>query len=322
MTIGENLTRFHGLAVVDYDFATGIADPQGTAYRLTLGEEDSLLDALEGVDDDADDAEQYRQVIERLAADPQAAALRALVIGEWVEPFEMDADPILEALVANAALFPALEALFVGDLTYEQCEMSWLQTVDDYGPLLRAFPRLARLGFRGDGPGLGNGIQHEGLRALTVQSGGLPARLVGQVCAAQLPNLEELELWIGTGNYGCTTSVETLTPLLSGKLFPRLRRLGLKNAHNADDLARAVASAPLLERLESLDLSLGTLGDAGAEALLASPGVAKLQRLDVSRHYCSPEVIERLQALEGVEVTAADGQGPAGAEDRYVMVGE
>lgn len=326
MTINANLTTFHGLPVVDFSFKTGLADPTGTAYRLELGEEGeterpSLLGALEGVDDDADDLEQYGLVVERLAADPNASQLRALVIGEWIEPWEMDADPILDALIAHKNRFPKLEAVFVGDMSYDQCDVSMMQAPEKLADLLGAFPALRRLACRGaDGPTLRAGLAHDGLVALTVQSGGLSHTTVDRVCGARLPHLEELELWIGTANYGRTVEVATITPLLSGKLFPKLRRLGLMNAEIADDLAHAVASSPLLNQLEELDLSYGTLSDAGAEALLAAPGVATLKRLDLTHHYCSPAMVERLEALPA-EVTADDAQ-TGGDDDRYVMVGE
>jgi hypothetical protein len=76
----------------------------------------------------------------------------------------------------------------------------------------------------------------------------------------------------------------------------------LRNAENADALAAAIATAPILSRLKKLDLSLGTLSDTGAEALLASPAVAQLEDLDVRKSYISPEIIKRFHALVPVIV--------------------
>ncbi len=44
-----------------------------------------------------------------------------------------------------------------------------------------------------------------------------------------------------------------------------------------DDIAQAIAHAPILDRLEVLDLSQGIISDVGAEALLASPKVNKVE---------------------------------------------
>ena len=93
----------------------------------------------------------------------------------------------------------------------------------------------------------------------------------------------------------------------------------------ADEVATAVAKAPVLERIEVLDLSLGTLGDVGGEALLNSPLVTKLKRLDLSHHYLSEAVQQRLAALP-VEEIMEDEQTPDdwgdGELHRYVAVSE
>ena len=43
--------------------------------------------------------------------------------------------------MALADRLPALEALFLGDITFEQQEISWIQQ-SDISPLFLAFPRL------------------------------------------------------------------------------------------------------------------------------------------------------------------------------------
>jgi hypothetical protein len=82
-----------------------------------------------------------------------------------------------------------------------------------------------------------------------------------------------------------------------------------------------VATAPVLDHVRVLDLSLGTLGDVGAAALLASPAVARLQKLDIHHHYCSDEMVARLQGL-GIEVDASEQEREEDEDDRYVAVGE
>src|SRR5262249_2977768 len=124
-------------------------------------------------------------------------------------------------------------------------------------------------------------IQHDHLKELVVQAGGLPPSVIHEVGAAKLPNLEHLELWLGEPNYGGDATAEDIAPLLKPNVFPKLRYLGLKNSEIQDEIAGVIAMAPVLNQLEVLDLSMGTLSDAGAKALLGSPAIKKLKKLDL-----------------------------------------
>jgi hypothetical protein len=245
------------------------------------------------------------------------------VVGAW--SFEMDTDSshVVEALVSASDELPNLEALFVGDIVSEECEISWI-VQSDVTPLLNAFPGLTYLCVRG-GNGLElSGLRHDGLTSLVVESGGLGGRVVRDVAAARLPALEHLELWLGMPHYGGTATVDDLAPLLAGENFPALTYLGLRDSEIADQIAEAVADAPILERIRVLDLSLGTLGDAGAAALLSSPAVARLEKLDLHHHFCSDEMVQKLRQ-SGIRVDASDQLATeryGGDEWRYVAVGE
>jgi hypothetical protein len=146
---------------------------------------------------------------------------------------------------------------------------------------------------------------------------------VQQVAAAELPALEYLEIWLGPEEYAQKKPMSDLAPILSGERFPKLRYLGLRDSDAADEVATAVAKAPILGRLETLDLSLGTIGDQGVEALLASPALAKLQTLDIRNHYASKAVIKQLKALPiKVMECPPDNVDEGEPGERYVTVGE
>jgi len=153
----------------------------------------------------------------------------------------------------------------------------------------------------------------------------MDASIVQGLGRADLPNLEHLELWLGTADYGATVSIDDLQPILGGALFPRLRYLGLRNCEIADEVARAVANAPVVEKIKVLDLSLGILTDEGAQVLAQSTSIEKLEKLDIHFHYCSDEAVKNLrQAISG-ELDASDAQQPEeddGEVYRYVAVGE
>ena len=165
-------------------------------------------------------------------------------------------------------------------------------------------------------------LGHPRLKSFAIESGGLPTELLDEVWAADLPNLEHLELWLGDGNYGGIGNNLPLEPLFDGTRFPKLKYLGLRNSDIADLVAAGIAASPLLARLTILDLSLGNLGDEGAEALIASPDTRKLQKLDLHYHYLSDDVAARLNGL-GIEVDLSDPKdSETDPDDRYITVAE
>lgn len=165
------------------------------------------------------------------------------------------------------------------------------------------------------------------MKKLRFESGGLPSSVVRAVGASELPALEHLELWLGVTEYGGEATVDDLAPLLSGAAFPALRHLGLQNSEIQDEIAAAVASAPVVAQLESLSLAMGTLSDAGAEALLSGQPLTHLTSLDLHHHYISDALVERLGNLLGSdrvnsEIDEVEYWDPEEDDERYVAVSE
>jgi hypothetical protein len=333
--IAEHLTHFAGRPVVQWDAETGIQDPGGTLYRITLtyeeieGPQPGWLQRVASLfTRPAGRPSGHRHVtwpdkLARFLEDPAAAQVPGLVVGAWgpVYEGEQDAGVVVRALVSARDRLPGVKAFFIGDIISEECEISWIEQ-SNLSPLFAAYPDLEHLGVRG-GNGLRLGtLPLPRLQTLVLQSGGLPGEVVRQVAAADLPELTHLELWLGTDDYGGDSTLKDLAPILSGDRFPRLRYLGLRDSQDADLVAEAVARAPVTDRIHVLDLSLGTLGDEGAAALLESPAVAQLQKLDIHHHYCSEGMVRRLMQL-GIEVDASDAQKADRRDgDRYVAVSE
>ena len=187
-------------------------------------------------------------------------------------------------------------------------------------PLLEAFPKLQILRARG-GEGLVlSELKHGALRALALETGGMNASVVRSVLNGHLPELEYLELWLGTEEYGGTCTVEDLQPLFKGKKFPKLRYLGLRNCDFVDDIATVIVNSPLVQRLDTLDLSLGTLSDVGGQALVKLPANSSLKRLDLRHHFMTKQVTKELKKLS-FAVDVSDAQD---SEDdwRFVAIGE
>jgi hypothetical protein len=306
MGFGEHLTTFAGLPVRQYDPKARKKPRRPCVFRVG---------GREFVKSEFDDAEyDFPELLDLFLAEHGGPELTALVLGAWSYNDMCDglggrgAAELVEALVANCKRMSNLRALFLGDITSEDCEVSWIG-YGDVSPLLPAFPALEEFRIRGASNLTFGKIKHAKLRSFAIESGGLPAALLQEVWAAKLPQLERLELWLGTEVYGGIADPAPLGPLLSGKRFRKLKYLGLRNSEIADAVVTAAAEAPILGRLEELDLSLGALGDAGAEALLKSPAVRKLKRLDLHHHFISAPFVKELKKLP-LEVDVSDANEP------------
>jgi hypothetical protein len=307
VTINQHISTFAGLPVVAYPDPS-VADPGAVAWRFEADYEDQ--------------AEVLTQQLDALCAEPWASSVAAIVIGQWGSAY--DSAPPVEHLTAAAAKLPALRGVFLGEMTFEECEISWINHTD-ITPLLEACPRLEVLTVRGSEGLSVKPVRHEGLRRLTFESGGLPADVVTSVSESDFPSLEHLELWLGTDNYGGDVTADDLSQILSGTRLPSLRYLGLRDAEIIDLIAPALASAPVVARLEVLDLSLGLLSDVGARALLAGQPLTHLRLLDLHHHFLSEPMMQRLQdELEaaGVTVDLDDAGDAEDEDDRYIAVSE
>ncbi|WP_326641073.1 STM4015 family protein [Streptosporangium sp. NBC_01755] len=257
-----------------------------------------------------DAKETFEEHFARFVATVDTTEVKAIIVGGWGEAYENDASGPIRLLAENAARLPALRSLFLGAMPSEECEISWIQQ-GDVTPLLEAFPLLERLEVRG-GTGLElRPIRHDSLRILRFETGGLPPAVARAVGESDFPALEYLELWLGSENYGGDTTVADLEPILSGERLPALRHLGLQNSEIQDEVAAAVASAPVVARLESLAQSMGTLTDMGAEALLSGRSLTHLRRLDLHHHFLSDAMVERLRTtFSGVELDVSEQEKP------------
>ena len=316
MTISEHPSQFGGKPIAEF----GFGEESDGEYEL-----DSVFDfgtytprlSLEW--DQAEEGIAISSLIAKLCELPGVEALEALVIGFWGGMDNNSSDAVA-ALVAYRDKLPNLKALFLGDITYEENEISWINQ-SDLSALWPSYPKLEHIQVRGGNNLTLGRIASPVLKTLIVESGGLPRGVVRDALDAEAPNLEHLELWPGSENYGATSTVADFQNLFSGNLFPKLKTLALRDCEYADDLAAALAQAPLLARIETLDLSLGNLSDKGAEALLASPHVAKLKKLDLHHHYIGDPAMERLKAL-GPEVELSDRENADEDGDRYIAVSE
>lgn len=308
MTLSELSDTFAGYPVVNW-WQPDKTDFSCTAIRLAVDYDASEAGVI------------WTDLFFEFLEQPGAEQLKALVIGAWEDMSTGTApDRIVEALVDAKDNLPNLRAIFFGDITYEESEISWI-VQGDVSALFTAYPQLEHFCVRG-GNNLNLGtLNHANLKSLTIQTGGLNREVVAQVCRAELPALEHLELWLGVEEYGGDCELDDLRPLFQLRKFPALKYLGLKDSMLADAIAEAVADAPVLEQLEVLDLSMGVLGDAGAEKLISSPAIKKLKNLVLRHHYMSDAMVRRW-STSGITADVSDQQKAADVDDRYVEVSE
>lgn len=308
MTIGSHIESFFGLNLEQFDKTKGIQD-HSLALRIEVDY------------DAADNGETIVETLQAVANDPKASHLTALIIGCWEEAFDTSAQSLVDFLVEHKDTFSNLKALFVGEMTYEENEISWINQAN-YSKLWAAYPQLMHLQIRGMmGLNLGQ-INHNYLETLIIETGGIDKSVVEQVSTANLPSLKKLELWLGTGDYGWDGSVDDVAALLEAGKFPLLVALGLKNSDIQDEIASTVALSPVLPQLTELDLSMGTLSDTGATVLLENKDkFSHLKSLNLAHHYLSDDMMSKFADF-GIPVDISDQEEADDDDDRYVEVSE
>ncbi|WP_235968144.1 STM4015 family protein [Herbidospora solisilvae] len=288
--MGAHRETFAGLPVAGYRLLDGRvkADPALVAWPLHGAE----------MYEEADEAG-YAAGLEDLLAVADGSRIGAIVAPG------ISARHAPAVLAANAHRLPRLRSLFLG-CTDPEYQISWIAQ-GDITPILEAFPLLERLDVRG-GEGLElKPVSHASLRILRFETGGLPEGVVRAIGDSELPALEHLELWLGTPEYGGGATLGDLAGILDGTGLPALRRLGLCDCEFQDEVAAALAAAPVVSRLEELSLAMGSLTDDGVEALLTGQPLTHLRRLDLHHHFVSEPMGERLRAaLPGVEIDLSE----------------
>lgn len=217
---------------------------------------------------------EFEAALDALARHAWAPRVDALVIGWWargeergsygspprryVMHHQRSSEVVVEALAAHRDRLTGLRALYIGDIVQPQWMVSLIEH-GDMSVLLRHFPKLEALHIRGSCGLRFSALRHDGLRELVVETGNLSRDTMQSLGALALPNLERLALWTGDPQYGGNTDADDWAPIFSGKLFPKLRSLGVCNAMYARDAAIQLGGSPLFGQLERVDLSGGAL---------------------------------------------------------------
>lgn len=261
-----------------------------------------------------------------ILADPEFVNLEEVVIGCWGEAWDDDdgAQTIINDIIENKEKFSHIKSLFVGDMDFEECEVSWI-IQGNYEKLFEVMPQLEKLTIKGStGLDLGK-VNAPNLRSLEIICGGLPKEVIQSVRDANLPALEELRLYIGVDDYGFDGSIEDIKELLEKSNFPKLEILGICDSEIQDEICEAVLASKYMKQIQRLELSMGSLTDKGGQLLLDKlPEFPNVKYLDVHYHFLSDEMMKKLEALP-IEVDVDEQNEPDEYDDEvyyYPMLTE
>ncbi|MDO5150163.1 MAG: STM4015 family protein [Oscillospiraceae bacterium] len=259
--------------------------------------------------EDYENGKTAETMVGEILADPEFQNIDELIIGDWGGAYEESCQAVLDGIADNADRFSHITSLFVGDMDYEECEISWI-IQGDYSRIWEAMPQLKEITVKGSTDLKLGKIKHSNLESLTIICGGLGSDVIKEIEEAELPELKKLLLYIGSDNYGFDGDADTVRSLLANSDFPKLEYLGIADSEIQDELTAVVLDCKYIDRITTLDLSCGTITDKGGELLLGKlPELKNLKKLDLSYNYLSDEMKDKLTAAApAVEMDLSDSQ--------------
>ncbi len=216
----------------------------------------------------------------------------------------------------------ALRTLYLGDFHSEETELNW-SSLGNAEVLYGGIPNVRDLTLRSGTMHFGTIVLPE-LRRFATLTGGLQKDAIASIAGAHWPELERLELQIGSSRYDSNITPDDLQPILDGEGLPAtLVHLGLANYEFTNELIPRLVSSKILPRIRELDLSQGSFGPEGAEALIANKAAfAHLDKLDLSESWLDTPIAARVREALPKAITADQRYDPRYPEDRYIAAGE
>lgn len=263
-------TTLQDWKIENFNPQIGITDSMGTAYTVKSIEQFKLL-----------------------LQDPRVSQLQALVCQyldhyySYNEQYRYVVDVLFDAYEQ----LTSLKALCIGNDQERN-------PLGDISAILKVYPNLEVLQVSGDcdvdfSPG-----RHNHLKTLIVNTR-IDNETISRICELELPELEYLDLGCSNDYYhNDKFNIKVLMPIVSGKLFPKLRYLGIRGGQDYNKIVSHLVRSTIVNHLLVLDLSDGNLGDKGAEALLNCPAINRLHTLNVSKNSLSSQMVKRLSGLK------------------------
>ena len=250
---------------------------------------------------DYDDYEENNKnsetMVTDILSDAELPNLDEIIIGSWGESWEESSQKIIDDIIVNKDKFSNIKSLFIGDMDYEECEVSWILQ-GDYEKLFDAMPQLEKLTIKGSSELTLGKVKAPNLKSLTIICGGLPVHIIKSIQNAELPALEELCLYIGVEDYGFDGTIDDIEALLDKSNFPELKSLYICDSDIQDDITDVVLKCKYINQIEKLGLCYGSLTDKGGQLLLdAIPNLPNIKDLNLQYHFLSDDMMKKLNAL-------------------------
>jgi len=258
------------------------------------------------------------QVLEQVFAHPSGRFVVELAFHSNGDPNEDDLQTLIDVIGKKAP--PTIRKITFGD---NVDQISWHHT-GKLDKMWKAVPNLRTLDIESGEFDVGKMVAPKLEKARFI-TGGLSGGCAKSIATAQMPAIKHLEIYYGTDEYGGTSTIKDVKPLLDRTDLPKLEYLGLKNAEFMNEIAKAMPTAKILKQLKTLDLSLGTMTDEGAVAMAAHADAFKhLEVLDLTRNFLTKKGITAVKNLAKKVITG--GQEQADEDDGdpryYVSVAE
>lgn len=240
-----------------------------------------------------------KDLAEQVLTDPDLPQLDEIIIGCFGAGYdnESDCQDLLEKFIENKEKLNHIKSFFIGDMDYEECEVSWISQ-GNYDMFLKAFPNLKKLTVKGSNDLTFGNLFHDQLEHLEIICGGLPKSVINEIVDSHLPKLSALILYVGIDNYGFDGEIEDFKSICKKDLFPNLKHLGIVDSEEQDEVTRIVLESDILPQLETLQLSYGTFSDKGGQMLLDNEDkISHLKAINLSYHFMSDNMMKKLKNL-------------------------
>lgn len=261
-------------------------------------------------DDWGDGEKGAETMIGDIMEDSEFPELEEIDIGCWGDCCDDGAQTLINDIISHKEQFSHIKSLFIGDMDYEDCEVSWI-VQGNYSKLWDAMPQLEKLVIKGSNELTLGDIKHDNLQHLEIICGGLPVSVMQEIQKAHLPSLQTLTLYIGIERYGFDGDISNIKEMLEQSDFPKLTTLGIVDSEIQDEIAEVALGSKYINQIDTLDLSMGSLTDKAGQMLLDKlPEHTNIKNLNLEYHYLSGKMMKKLKGLSGIEVNVDDQQEP------------
>ncbi|MCP3923754.1 MAG: hypothetical protein GY714_14325 [Desulfobacterales bacterium] len=207
---------------------------------------------------------------------------------------------IVSFLCENKKSLPMLKDICMGDLSGDTDYFIKDVIHCDYTPLFKAYPELETFITVGSADLILKPIKSKKLKKLKLTGTFIDQRIIKNIAKSSLPELEHLELDLGTWSSQSQggiqplreVGIEDIEDLMTKDLFPKLTRLGFRGSDISNEIMKSLKDASIINQLEVIDLSLGTLTEKGVNEFIKSDLLKGLKQLNIEKNYISAEAVK------------------------------